>query len=176
MVVTMQHCTSVVLHAIWHIKPRLLGHGGVANPRDTARYRCGLRLAMTQNPSVLYAPSSMQHCTRGHPSKTGRMQRLVAALHSAKHDRSGIFFMNNSLSPHGMVVYCYLICSIHPPLRAVAPEHPGPCCDDQQTKDTVGSGVKSVNRQQGLDLGADVAHDFGRDCRFFLCAAGLPVQ
>ncbi|MEN9375616.1 MAG: hypothetical protein RL710_773 [Pseudomonadota bacterium] len=26
---------SVVLHAIRHIKPRLFGHGGVANPRDT---------------------------------------------------------------------------------------------------------------------------------------------
>jgi hypothetical protein len=54
---------SAVLHAIRHLKPRLLGPGVVANPRDTYGYRCGLRLAKTQNPSVLNVPSSMQHCT-----------------------------------------------------------------------------------------------------------------
>jgi hypothetical protein len=43
---------------------RLFGHGGVANPRDTYGYRCGLRLALTQNPSFLFVPSSMQHHTR----------------------------------------------------------------------------------------------------------------
>jgi hypothetical protein len=53
-----------VLHAIWNIKTRLLRHGGVASPRDTCGYRCGLRLALTQNPSFLFVPSSMQHCTR----------------------------------------------------------------------------------------------------------------
>jgi len=54
-----------VLHAIWNIKTRLLRHGGVANPRDTYGYRCGLRLALTQNPSFLFVPSSMQHYTGG---------------------------------------------------------------------------------------------------------------
>ena len=55
---------SAVLHAIWNIKPRLLRHGSVANPRDTYGYRCGLRLALTQNPSFLFVPSSVQHYTR----------------------------------------------------------------------------------------------------------------
>jgi hypothetical protein len=41
-----------------------LRHGGVANPRDTCGYRCGLRLALTQNPSFLFVPPSRQHCTR----------------------------------------------------------------------------------------------------------------
>jgi hypothetical protein len=54
---------SVVLHAIRHIKPRLFGHGGVANPRDTYGCRCGLRLAISKNSSVLNVPSSMQHYT-----------------------------------------------------------------------------------------------------------------
>jgi hypothetical protein len=47
----MERITSAVFHAIWHIKKRLFGPGGVANPRDTIRYRCGLRLARTKNPS-----------------------------------------------------------------------------------------------------------------------------
>ncbi len=34
------------------MKSRLSGHGGVANPRDTTRYRCGLRLALTRNASI----------------------------------------------------------------------------------------------------------------------------
>jgi hypothetical protein len=38
-------------NAIWHIKRCLFGPGGVADPRDTTRYRCGLRLARTKNPS-----------------------------------------------------------------------------------------------------------------------------
>ncbi|HRM95109.1 MAG TPA: hypothetical protein PLO08_16060, partial [Alicycliphilus sp.] len=50
--------------AIWNIKPRLFGPGGVANPRDSYGYRSGLRLAQTKNPSVLFVPSSVQHCTR----------------------------------------------------------------------------------------------------------------
>src|SRR3989344_1033002 len=54
----------VVLHAIRHLKPRLFGQGCVANPRDTYWYRCGLRLALTKNPSVLNVPSSLQHHTR----------------------------------------------------------------------------------------------------------------
>ena len=60
------HTASAVLHAIWHIKIRLFGQGCVANPRDTYGYRCGLRLALTKNPSFLFAPSSMQHCTSIH--------------------------------------------------------------------------------------------------------------
>src|SRR5262245_4761625 len=31
------------------MKPRISGQGVVANPRDTTRYRCGLRLALTRN-------------------------------------------------------------------------------------------------------------------------------
>ena len=54
---------SAVVHAIWNIKTRLWRQGGVANPRDTFGYRCGLRLALTPNPSFLFAPSSMHHCT-----------------------------------------------------------------------------------------------------------------
>ena len=55
---------SAVFDAIWNIKPRLFGPGGVANPRDSYGYRSGLRLAQTKNPSVLFVPSSVQHCTR----------------------------------------------------------------------------------------------------------------
>ena len=49
--------------AIWNIKPRLFGLGGVANPRDSYGYRSGLRLAQAKNPSVLFVPSSIKHCT-----------------------------------------------------------------------------------------------------------------
>ena len=52
---------SAVFDAICDIKPRLFGPGRVANPRDTTRYRCGLRLAQTKNPSVLFVPSSIKH-------------------------------------------------------------------------------------------------------------------
>lgn len=55
---------SAVFHAFQPTKPRLFGHGHVANPRDTHGYRCGLRLALTKNPSVLFVLSSMKHCTR----------------------------------------------------------------------------------------------------------------
>jgi hypothetical protein len=37
-------------HAIWHIKKRLFGPGGVANPRHTTRYRGALRLARSKKP------------------------------------------------------------------------------------------------------------------------------
>jgi hypothetical protein len=37
------------LHAIWHIKPCLFAHDSVANPRDAADIRCGLRLAPIKN-------------------------------------------------------------------------------------------------------------------------------
>ena len=56
---------SAVFDAICDIKPRLFGPGRVANPRDTTRYRCGLRLAQTKNPSVLLVASSIKHCTSG---------------------------------------------------------------------------------------------------------------
>ena len=36
------------------MKTRLAGHGGVANPRDTSGYRCGLRLALTRNASISF--------------------------------------------------------------------------------------------------------------------------
>ena len=54
----------VVFHSIWNIKTHLLAHGRVANPRDTTGYRCGLRLALTQNASFLLVPSRVQHHTR----------------------------------------------------------------------------------------------------------------
>ncbi len=56
--------TSVVLHTVQHLKERLFGHSGVANPRDTYGYHCGLRLALTKNPSLFNVPPSTQHCTR----------------------------------------------------------------------------------------------------------------
>jgi len=34
------------------MKARLRPHGGVANPRDSYGYRCGLRLALGANPSL----------------------------------------------------------------------------------------------------------------------------
>ncbi len=52
---------SAVLHAVQHIKPRLWPRGVVANPRDTTRYRCGLRLATGPNPSIFLSAS--QHAT-----------------------------------------------------------------------------------------------------------------
>jgi hypothetical protein len=55
---------GAVFHAIWHMKKRLFGPGGVANPRDTTRYRCGLRLARTQKPSFLFALAGAKHGTR----------------------------------------------------------------------------------------------------------------
>ena len=36
---------TAVVHAIWHIKPRLVRQGCVANPHDTCGYRCAYRLA-----------------------------------------------------------------------------------------------------------------------------------
>ena len=44
--------TSVVSPPYWRMKPRLRAQGGVANPRDSTGYRCGLRLALSANPSV----------------------------------------------------------------------------------------------------------------------------
>ncbi|MDF1485281.1 hypothetical protein PY257_08840 [Ramlibacter sp. H39-3-26] len=43
-----------MFNAKQHIKPRLLTHGGVANPRDSYGYRCGLRLALRQNASLSF--------------------------------------------------------------------------------------------------------------------------
>jgi hypothetical protein len=43
---------STSFHKYAHMKSRLSGHGRVANPRDTTRYRCGLRLALTRNASI----------------------------------------------------------------------------------------------------------------------------
>ncbi|MFZ2661372.1 MAG: hypothetical protein WAX63_05500, partial [Rhodoferax sp.] len=64
---------SAVFDAMRHIKPRLLAHGGVANPRDSYGYRCGLRLALHQNASFLFVLPSIEHCTRRH-------RRLLGAL------------------------------------------------------------------------------------------------
>ncbi len=43
---------SVLFRKYLSVKPRLLPHGRVANPRDTFGYRSGCRLALRQNPSV----------------------------------------------------------------------------------------------------------------------------
>ena len=74
---------SAVFDAICDIKPRLFGLGRVANPRDTTRYRCGLRLAQTKNPSVLFVASSIKHCTSGFRPATnepGHHQTLIQTL------------------------------------------------------------------------------------------------
>jgi hypothetical protein len=55
--------TSVLSRRYLQIKPRLSDQGGVANPRDTYRYRCGLRLALARNPSVLLVAGI---CGTGH--------------------------------------------------------------------------------------------------------------
>jgi len=65
-----RQAASAVFDAICDIKPRLFGPGCVANPRDTTRYRCGLRLAQTKNPSVLFVSSSIKHCTRENMDRT----------------------------------------------------------------------------------------------------------
>ena len=69
---------SAVFDAICDIKPRLFGLGRVANPRDTARYRCGLRLAQTKNPSVLFVASSIKHYTRSAAAQA--LQRQAARM------------------------------------------------------------------------------------------------
>jgi hypothetical protein len=46
-----------------HMKPHLHTHGGVANPRDSTGYRCGLRLALGANPSVSFHATI---CGTGH--------------------------------------------------------------------------------------------------------------
>ncbi|MBS0492367.1 MAG: hypothetical protein JSS31_00170 [Proteobacteria bacterium] len=40
------------------MKARLRTHGGVANPRDSYGYRCGLRLALGTNPSLSLCSST----------------------------------------------------------------------------------------------------------------------
>jgi hypothetical protein len=52
--------SSAVFHAIWHIKNRLFGPDGVANPRDSTRYRCGLHLARTKKPSFFMGASKRE--------------------------------------------------------------------------------------------------------------------
>ena len=59
---------SVVLHTVRHLKERLFGHRGVANPRDTYGYHGGLRLAVTKNPSLFNVPPSTQHYTSSYRS------------------------------------------------------------------------------------------------------------
>ncbi len=65
---------SAVFDAVWNIKPRLFGLSGVANPRDSYGYRCGLRLAQTKNPPVLFVPSSIKHCTSAFQIPTKRKE------------------------------------------------------------------------------------------------------
>jgi hypothetical protein len=48
----MQSIPSVLSQKYVAMKPRLWGPCGIANPRDTTRYRCGLRLAWTPKPTL----------------------------------------------------------------------------------------------------------------------------
>ena len=45
-------CASTATRKYRNMKARLRPHGGVANPRDSYGYRCGLRLALGANPSL----------------------------------------------------------------------------------------------------------------------------
>ena len=45
-------CASTATRKYRNMKARLRTHGGVANPRDSNGYRCGLRLALGANPSL----------------------------------------------------------------------------------------------------------------------------
>ena len=45
-------CASTATRKYRNMKARLRTHGGVANPRDSYGYRCGLRLALGANPSL----------------------------------------------------------------------------------------------------------------------------
>jgi len=53
------------------MKPRLRAQGGVANPRDSTGYRCGLHLALNANPSVSLCATM---------NVTRHWQRLLARL------------------------------------------------------------------------------------------------
>jgi hypothetical protein len=74
---------GAVFHAIWRIKKRLFSPGGVANPRGTTRYRCGLRLARTKNPSFLFVPSSVKHCTSALTQRVNAIEAINDRLHAA---------------------------------------------------------------------------------------------
>jgi hypothetical protein len=63
-----------MFHAIWLIKKRLFGPGGVANPCDSTRYRCGLRLARTKNSSFFMGASKRK-------TSTLHWNRQLTALH-----------------------------------------------------------------------------------------------
>ena len=66
------------------MKPRLCAQGGVANARDTARYRCALRLALNANPSVSFrsdiSVSAYQYAdgTPGFSAKSAVGQRGIS--------------------------------------------------------------------------------------------------
>ncbi len=65
-------------------KTCLRAHGGVAHPRDTARYRCGVRLALGANPPFRHVPKSLCRRTSVYPAaalttpKVGYMRQLSA--------------------------------------------------------------------------------------------------
>jgi hypothetical protein len=47
--------------------------------RAIPRYRCGAHLALTNNPSFLFGPSSMQHHSSARPLDVGSMNKVVVA-------------------------------------------------------------------------------------------------
>ena len=51
-------CASTATRKYRNMKARLRPHGGVANPRDSYGYRCGLRLALGANPSLSLCSST----------------------------------------------------------------------------------------------------------------------
>ena len=51
-------CASTATRKYRNMKARLRTHGGVANPRDSYGYRCGLRLALGANPSLSFCSST----------------------------------------------------------------------------------------------------------------------
>jgi hypothetical protein len=57
-------CLSTATRKFRNMKARLRPDGGVANPRNTARYCCGLRLALRPNPSLSFVPKLAGRSTR----------------------------------------------------------------------------------------------------------------
>jgi hypothetical protein len=99
----MQVIPGAVFHAIWHIKKRLFGPGGVANPHDTTRYRRGLCLARTKTP-LFYGCQQAQNTALlirrelfVNPART----ELVKALRQTQDERYRISGINRAGSTGG---------------------------------------------------------------------------
>ena len=82
--VALEHVLSTPFHKYTHMKPRLSGHGGVVNPRDTSRYRFGLRLALTRDPSISLR---VRICEMGYLGMTTRLAKFTCWAMSTAHRR-----------------------------------------------------------------------------------------